>query len=248
MLKKYNLKSNFKKKVYCIYGDDSYKKYQYKIFIQKYIKSKINNITTTNIVVNKTLEWKYIYEKIFFQNFFFKNKIIVLNFTEKIINLIKLIKLNILKKKSFKKNKYIYLILNIEYIFFFSKSEINKYKNKYIKFIECNKKINYKKNIFNNIINQKYKNNKIIELFILSLKKKNIYKSISLFKKIKINNFNKLIILNILFNFIKKNINKFNNKKIIKILKIIKKCEINIKKGINISWIHFDIIILHILK
>ncbi len=248
MKKKTNLKFNLKKKIYYIYGDNLYKKYKYKMWIKKNIKLKFNNTITTNIVINKNIEWKYIYEKIFFKNFFFKTKIIILNFTEKIKKLIKLIKNNILNKIIFKNYKYMYIIFIIEFTKFLSLLEINILKNKYVKFIECNNKICYKENIFNKTINKKYQNIKIIKSLINSLKKKNIYKTIIILKKIQNINFNKLLILNILFNFITQNINQFKYKKIIKILKIIKKCEINIKKGINISWIHFDIIILYILK
>ncbi len=248
MKKKTNWKFNFEKKIYYIYGDNLYKKYKYKMWIKKCIELKFNNTTTSNIVINKIIEWKYIYEKIFFKNFFFKTKIIILNFTEKIKELTKLIQNNILNKINFKNYNHIYIIFNVEFTKFLSPLEINILKNKYVNFIECNNKIYYKKNIFNKIINKKYQNIKIIKLWINSLKKKNIYKTIYFLKKIQNTNFNKLLILNILFNFITKNINQFKYKKIIKILKIIKKCEINIKKGINISWIHFDIITLYILK
>ncbi len=248
MIKKKNIKFNINKKIYYIYGNDLYKKHKYKLLIKKYLESKINNCTTINIVVHKKKKWKYIYEKIFFENCFFKKKIIILNFIEKIEKLTELIKKNIFNKLYFKKNKYIYLILNIEFTYYLSSLELYKFKKLNIIFIKCNKNIYNNKNIFYKTIEKKYKNNKLIKSWINSFKKKKIHKNFIIFKKIQKNNLNKLIILNILFKYIKKNINQFNNKKIIKILKIIKKCEINIKKGINISWINFNIINIYILK
>ncbi len=248
MTKKYNLKFNIKQKIYYIYGNNLYKKNKYKLLIKKYLQYKINNYTIINIMVHKKIKWEYIQEKIFLKNCFFKNKIIILNFIEKIEQLSNLIKNNILNIFFSKKYKNIYIILNVEFTYFLSLSEIYIFKKLNIRFIKCNKNKYVKKNTLNKIIEKKNQNIILIQNWIKSFKKKNIYKNYTIFKKIQKNNLDKLIILNILFKFIIKYINKFNNKKIIKIFKIIKKCEINIKKGKNISWITFNILNIYILR
>ncbi len=248
MKKKKYKKINFKKKIYYLYGDNLIKKNKYKIFIKKQIKKKYKKITTINIVVNKNINWKDIYEKIFFKDFFFQVKIITINFIEEIKNINKLIINNIINKNFIKKNKKIFIIFNIEYINFLSLIEINKFKKYYfIKIIKCTNN-NIEKKYNNKIIEDKYKNNKILKLWIKSIKKKNIFKNTYILKKIKKKKINKIIILNILFKFIKKNINNFNKKNLIYILKLIQKYDFNIKKNINISWINFNIISWYIIK
>ncbi len=244
-----NKKKLIYKKIYYIYGNDIFKKNQYKNIIKNSIKLKFKNTTTINIVVDNDLNWKNIYEKIFFQNFFSKIKIIVINFIEKIKKLNKLIKKKFLNKISWRKINNIFIILNIEFKKNIKKIKINKFKEKYpIKFIKCIINTNKKKENSTNILKKKYLNNKIIQKFIKSLNKKNIKKNSILIKKIEKNNFNKLTILNILFKYIINNIHKFSNKKKIKIFKLIKICDLYIKKGIHISWINFNIISWYIIK
>ncbi len=234
------------KNIFYIYGNNIIKKNKYKKYIKKKIQKKYNKIIIINLIVDKNLNFKYIYEKIFFQNFFYKKRIIILNIIEKINNLNKLIIKNIIHKFYIKKTTNIFIIFIIEFTNFLLKKEINKFKKyNFVKLIKCKQK---KKEIEYEITKNKYENNKIIKLWIKSIKKKNIYKNIYILKKIQKNNLNKLIILNILFKFIIKNVNKFNKKNFLNILKLIKKYDINIKKNININWINFNIISWYIIK
>ncbi len=225
-----------KKKIiryYYIVGNNVIKKQKCKKFIKNKIINYIPKINILYIFIWIKTKWQDIYKKIHHNNnLISKKKLIIINFLEKNKNLEK----KIFIKKKFFLNIYknIFIIFNFEYNNYLIKKNIFK-KNKSL-IINCNNSILHKKNI----LEIKHTKNINIQKWIKYLDTKNIKKNLLFLNKIKNDNVNKLLLINILFQFI--------IKKKIKILNIINKYEINIKNNQLISWYDLEILSIQIIK
>ncbi len=234
-----NININKKYNIFFIIGNDYINKQNCKIYIKKKILSYIKKNNIINIIIDNRYKWKELKNILINKNLFSKKKLLIINIIEKINKINSYLYDSILKKIN--KNNNIYIIINYDF------NNIDKIylKKKNILIIICNKNnINYKNDIFY----YKYNNYNYIKKIILLIYKKKVEKILHIIDKIKNENYIKIILLNILFKYFIKNLYKYNNFEIKKILNLIKKNEINIKKNINIDWINLKILLLIILN
>ncbi len=234
-----NININKKYKIFFIMGNDYINKQNCKIYIKKKILLFMKKNNIINIIIDNKYKWSKLKNILINKSLFSNKKLLIINIIEKINKINNYIYNNILKKIN--KNNNIYIIINYDF------NNIDKIylKKKNILIIICNKnKINYKNDIFY----YKYSNYNYIKNIILLIYKKKIEKILYIIDKIKNENYIKIILLNILFKYFIKNLYKYNNSEIKKILNLIKKNEINIKKNINIDWINLKILLLIILN
>ncbi len=234
-----NTNINKKYKIFFIIGNNHIDKQNCKIYIKKKILLFIKKNSIINIIIDKKYNWNKFKNILIKKNLFSKKKLLIVNIIEKINKIDNYIFNYIIK--NIKKNNYIYIIINYDFNY------LNKiyFKKKNILIIICNtNNINNKNNIFY----YKYINYNYIKNIILLIYKKKIEKILYIIDKIKNENHIKIILLNILFKYFIKNLYKYKNIEIKKILNLIKKNEINIKNHTNIDWINLKILLLIIMN
>ncbi len=240
MKKNFNNKNILKYNYYYLIGNNIFEKQKYKNILIDQIKKKIININIYNFIIFKKFDWNIITTTIINKNFLYKKKLIIINYVEYIQNFFHLCNKHIF---SHIKNKKIYIIFNFECTNLVNK----KFKKKKYKILNFFKNYKYNKNF--NILEIKYYKNKYIKKLLKYIKKKKLKDISKIFYKIKYKNINKLLLLNILFNWFIKNINKFKNfKKIIDILNMFYKYDKNIKTFNNLKLNNLELLCLLITK